>query len=152
VIHDFGFEIPGQPPSTNRIYELAYRYDGRGNRYAGGRVKIKEVEEYQVRATRLCERAKPALWEPRAPYRPKKGTGLIVVELAFFLARDIDCDNAQKVLLDGIKFGLGTRVVISKTTKRPRLVPVYDDSRFLGRAMFKQTGVKEPRVKVTILG
>ena len=151
MIHDFTFRIPGQPPSMNRMYENAYAFDGQGRRYMG-RKKLHEVEMYQLVAMNACQRAKPALWEPQFPYQPKRGTGLIVVNLYFYLDRDIDCDNAQKALLDAIKFGLGTRVVTSKRSKVPRIAPIYDDARFLGRAMHKETGHKEPSVRVEVLG
>lgn len=150
MIHDFIFTIPGQPPSMNRLYENAYAFDGQGKRYMG-RKKIHEVEMYQLVAMNACQRAKPALWEPRMPYQPKLGLGLIVIELAFVLARDIDCDNAQKALLDAIKFGLGTRVQHFKRSG-PKVVPIYDDARFLGRAMSKQTGSKDPHVDVRVIG
>lgn len=150
MIHEFSFTIPGQPPSVNRMYDNAYAFDGTGVRYMG-RKKLHEVEAYQLVAMNACQRAKPALWRPREVYLPKMGSGMIVIELGFYLARDIDCDNTQKAILDAIKFGLGTRVV--KSRKGVMAVrPIYDDARFLGRAMWKQTGHKHPRVDVRIIG
>ena len=148
MIHDFDFKVPGQPPSVNRMYDNAYAFDGSGKRYMS-RKKSHEVEQYQLVAMNACQRAKPALWMPPEPYQPKLGRGLIVIELYFHLARDIDCDNAQKALLDAIKFGLGTTTQHFKRSG-PKVVPIYDDNRFLGRAMWKQTGVKEPHVYVRI--
>jgi hypothetical protein len=136
---------------VNRIHEQVYQFDGAGRRYHG-RKKLHEVEMYQLVAMNHCQRAKPAEWIPREAYQPKLGKGLIVIELDFFLGRDIDCDNTQKVILDGIKFGLGTHIVVAKRTKNPSVRPLYDDNRFLGRAMSKVTGVKHPRVEVTIRG
>lgn len=148
MIHEFDFKIPGQPPSVNRMYDNAYAFNGEGGRYMG-RKKVLEVETYQLVAMNACQRAKPALWAPREAYDPKLGRGMIVIELYFHLARDMDCDNAQKAILDAIKYGLG---VEPHTSRRghPSMLPIYDDRRFLGRAMWKQTGCKEPHVYVRI--
>ena len=150
MIHEFAFTIPGQPPSVNRMYGNTYRFDAEGGRYAGRR-KLAEVEAYQFVAMNACQRAKPALWKPREPHSPKLGMGMIVIELYYFLKRDIDCDNTQKAILDAIKYGLGLEQHTSRKG-RAALRPIYDDSRFLGRAMFKITGVKEPHVNVTVIG
>ena len=150
MIHEFEFAIPGQPPSVNRMYGNAYRFDAEGGRYTGRR-KLEEVERYQFVAMNACQRAKPALWQPSIPYQPRLGIGMIVIELDFYLGRDIDCDNTQKAILDAIKYGLG--VAPAKTRKgKTVLKPIYDDNRFLGRAMWKQTGVKEPYVAVKVKG
>lgn len=147
MIHDFEFTIPGQPPSVNRQYDLGYSFDGKSIY----RSKNPEVTAYQLVAMNATQRAKPAEWIPREAYLPREGRGMIVIELRFFLGRDVDCDNTQKAILDAIKYGLGTEV--RKARKGNSYVaPIYDDARFLARAMWKQTGVKQPRVEVAIRG
>jgi hypothetical protein len=146
VIHDFSFTIPGQPPSVNRHYEVGFSPDG-----GGFRKKDPDVARYQLVAMSACQRAKPALWEPQEPYRPKEGRGMIVVELSYYLVRDIDCDNMRKAIHDAIKYGLGTHVITNRRGN-PEVRPLYDDARYLAHDLWKQTGVKHPRVEVTIRG
>lgn len=142
------FLVPGQPPSMNHLYEQSYRFDGAGNRYMGRR-KARGVEEYQLIAMHATQRAKPNGWNP-GPFNPKTGEGLIVVRYWWYLNRMVDCDNVQKALNDAIKFGLGTKVVHTRNGT-PHVAPIYDDDRFLGQSMWKQTGSREPYVAVAIL-
>lgn len=148
-IHDFSFVIPGQPPSVNRMYGNTWNFDG--ERSWTGRRKVDEAVAYQLVAMNACQRAKPALWEPREAYLPREGRGLIVIEFRYYLARDMDCDNTKKAILDAIKYGLGT-FPFTDRKKRTTVRPMYDDNRFLSRDLSKQTGFKEPRVEVTIRG
>ena len=112
--------IPGQPWSGNHMYE----------RNAGnpGQHKKEGVETYQNHVTMLVREARPSFWRPE---------GQIVVEYEFYLYRDIDCTNAIKVIEDAIA-----------TALRPE-DKLYD-RRFLPRAMFKEAGIRDARVRVTL--
>lgn len=143
----FGFLIPGQPPTGNKLYEPVWRHDKAGNRYQG-LAKKEGVSTYQLQVMSLTRRAMPQGWDP-GHYDPKKGHGLIVVRFWFYLGRAVDADNAMKVINDGIKLGLGTREVYGKNGVR--VVPRFDDARFLGQAWWLETGHKEPRVEVELM-
>jgi hypothetical protein len=110
--------IDGQPPSGNHMYER-----NKGN---SGQHKRPGVEMYQTLVTMLVREARPAGWRP---------DGQIVVSYFYFLGRDVDCTNAQKVIEDGIAMAL-----------RPE-DPLYD-RRFLPRAELKELGHKHPCVIV----
>lgn len=142
------FIVPGQPQSTNKLYEPAERFDRYGNRYRGRR-KADRAIEYQGIAQTATQKAKPNGWDP-GPWDPKTGEGLIVIRYWWMLDHMVDCDNAKKTLNDGIALGLGTKVVRSRNGT-PKLAPIYDDARFLGQDMGKQTGVKKPYVRIEIL-
>ena len=134
--------IPGQPPSVNRLTEL--------HNVRGVRQKAWSAEFYEYRdlVTSLVQRAMPRGYVLPA-YLPKQGTGMLVIEIWLLLARDMDCDNILKPLLDGVKLGLGTKVVTTRR-KGPHLVPIYDDAGFLPRFIAKRSGVKDPQVYMRI--
>jgi len=136
----FQFVIPGQPPTGN----LLYRQGRSGQVY-----KDRAISDYQLLVSHAAHRAMPGGWDP-GHYDPKTGHGLIVVRYWFFLNRAVDADNAMKVINDGIKIGLGTRELYGK--RGVRVVPRYDDERFLGQAWWLETGHRDdPRVEVAIL-
>lgn len=116
--------LPGQPPSGNHANKI-----GRGFRRGGiaypKLVKTAEAEAYQQGAAMLVRAARPSGW--------KWDGEQVVVEYKFFLSRDADCTNLIKVIEDAVFPALG-----------------IDDKYALPRAMSKETGVKDPRVEVTI--
>ena len=136
----FTVRIPGQPYSANRRL---------GNAWHGGRYKMPGAESYQNTVTTIVKAGMPRGFNPGA-YLPKEGRGMIVIGYSLFLKGDVDCDNVEKTLLDGVKWGLGTEVVFAKKTNRPRVEPLFDDARFLPRAVAKYTGVPEPYVVLEI--
>jgi Holliday junction resolvase RusA-like endonuclease len=90
-------------------------------------IKSEGVEAYQLVASHAARRAKPSGWEPTHP------KGLLRINYWFFMARNIDSDNALKALNDAIAKGIG-----------------YDDKYFLPCVVSKEWGTKEPRVVVQI--
>lgn len=86
--------------------------------------KAKGVETYQLIASAAARKARPAEWTPRAQIR---------VRYAFYVKRDIDCDNALKALNDAIAIALDV-----------------NDKIFLPCVIRKTTGCKEPYVQVWI--
>ncbi len=116
----WGVIVPGQPWSGNHAYAR--------NKGGWGVHKKPEVEAYQTHVTLLVREARPAHWRPE---------GQIIVEYDFFLARDIDCTNAIKVIEDAIA-----------TALRPE--DRFYDRRFLPRAMVKEVGVKDPYIRLML--
>jgi hypothetical protein len=117
--------IEGQPPSGNHMYE------GYGN----NRRKRSAVVTYQETVT---------FWFRQllaAGYKPGE---LIVINYWFYVRRDIDCTNAIKVIEDGIAEALCPGI------DPPRCCRAYD-TRFLPRAMGKETGVREPYVEIELV-
>lgn len=135
--------IPGQPPSVN---ELRSHIVGKNYRPAWSDA----FYAYRNEVCTLVQIAKPRDWRP-PEYRPKLGEGMLVIEIALELDRDMDADNILKPLLDGVKYGLGTMVVYARKSGNPRVAPIYDDSGFLPRFLSKKTGVKKPQVHLTIV-
>lgn len=144
-MNEFSFTVHGQPLSWNHSYAI----ERRG--YRNAMVKTDELVAYQDLVERTCAKAKPNGWKPREEYLPKLGVGLIVIEFRYFLFRDLDCDNTMKPLADAVALGLGW-VAAPNRRGRVQRRPVYDDKRFLPRAMSKQTGFRDPRVEVTVIG
>jgi hypothetical protein len=147
-VSEFRFTIPGQPPTGNLLYDTVRRFSKTGAPYLG-RAKKAGVSDYQFEVMHAAHRAMPPGWNP-GPWNPKTGEGLIVVRFWFYLKRAVDADNAMKVINDGIKVGLGTKEAKSRSG-RVRVVPIYDDERFLGQAWWLVTGCAEPRVDVELL-
>jgi hypothetical protein len=131
----FSVRVDGQPYSGNLLYRTS-----RGQTY-----KDVAAERYQTVVSAAVQRARPSGFNP-GPYQPREGLGMIVIEYRLFLDRDADCDNVEKVLLDGVKWGLGTQMLTARKSKRVRIAPLFDDSRFLPRAMAKYTGLALPYV------
>lgn len=87
--------------------------------------KTDTVAEYQRIAGLSINTAKPSGFAPG---------GFLYVLYEFFLKRDIDCDNAMKAIGDVLALCLG-----------------INDRMFLPVALHKETKVKEPYVRLTIL-
>jgi hypothetical protein len=135
----WGFAIPGQPVSWNDGYEIGLvRRTGRAGRLRLGSdgsiierrtiIKTEAAKAYTDLVTLLARTARPRDWKP---------DGLVVVELAYYLGADIDCDNVMKFINDGIERATGV-----------------NDKWYLPRAMSKQTGLRPHlrRVEVSIEG
>ena len=127
--------VPGQPPSRNHLYKDAtrpatdkygqrlYWPDGRAKTY---RTKVKSdgVQTYQDSVTWYTRSARPSDWRPGERLR---------LRYWFHLKRDIDCDNALKVIDDAVAHALGT-----------------SDRSFLPTVEAKWTGEREPFVVIEI--
>lgn len=138
----FVFTIPGQPPSGNTMYRI--------DRRSGRIYKRSDVTTYQTVVASVTRIAMPRGFTLE-PFVPKKGEGLVIVRLWYYLQRPVDPDNASKVINDGIKYGLGTHVVKTRSGAMD-VRPIYDDERFLSRNMWLQTGYRaDPHVDVEIL-
>ena len=132
----FTVDLPGQPPSWNRTYRIVrlpakdkhgqpvLGADGTQKKYSTMK-KTEAVADYQTMAGYLINTAKPSAFKPE---------GLIYVLYELFLGRDVDCDNVMKAIDDTLA----------------RCLEV-NDNRFLPVAMSKETGVKDPHVKLTVL-
>lgn len=133
----WGFVVEGQPVSWNSAYRVGMvRRTGRGGRLrldALGRpvdkrtiVKTDEAKAYVDLVTYRARRAVPRDWSP---------IGLVVIELYYYLGRDVDCDNVMKLVDDGIQAATGV-----------------NDQWFLPRAMSKTTGLRpnERRIEVIV--
>jgi Holliday junction resolvase RusA-like endonuclease len=120
-------KLEGQPPSGNHRLSPAVRWskpkDGQGKPYIGWR-RSEGVENYMLYVTLMAKRAMPTGWKPASKIR---------VSYLFNLDRDMDCDNAMKVISDALAIGLGT-----------------DDKRFLPCVMDKRSGIKDPSVMVYV--
>jgi Holliday junction resolvase RusA-like endonuclease len=119
------FIIPGAPPSVNHSYrpvKVRNKTGGTSLRMA----KADSVLAYQTLVAHLVRLARPPRWQ-----LPE---GYIRVRYAFYLRRDIDCDNAMKALNDAIAGALGV-----------------NDKRFLPCVTSKTVSPKEdPRVEVEL--
>ena len=129
------FGVEGQPVGGNAGYEI-----GRGPRTGrhgklrlgddGSRIerrtiiKTAEAKVYTELVAIRAREAMPSGWAPEE---------LIVVELYFFLGREIDCDNRMKFIDDGIQLGTGV-----------------NDKWFLPRAMTKVAGLRPPSRRVVV--
>lgn len=91
--------------------------------------KTSETSTYQSIAS-LCVRM---AMNKHIKYAYQQYNGLFKVRYWFYLDKDIDCSNAFKALEDSIAHELR-----------------INDARFLPEAVWKTTGVKDPRVIVEI--
>jgi hypothetical protein len=124
---DWGFVVPGQPVSWNQGYEI-----GRVARTGGGgRLRLgsdgRPIEARTIVKTGLAKAytEEVVLRARAAAPRGWWDGGLVVIELYYFLGRDIDCDNVMKFVDDGIETATGV-----------------NDRWFLTRAMWKTTGLR----------
>lgn len=120
----WGFVLWGQPPTVNHLHEPAWREDSHGRRYRGLR-KTDAARKYQDDAVLVIRAAKPSRWAPETQIR---------VLFSFYLARDADCDNTQKVINDALEQATGV-----------------NDKRFLPCVQLKEVvPPKEARVEVFV--
>jgi len=114
-------EIPGQPPSVNKMYRA-----GTGTIVRAGREvtvptisKRADVAKYQMDAMLLIRSAKPSRWKPE---------GQIRIEYAFYLHRDADGDNLLKALNDAIEAAIGVndRWFLPCVTSKETGIPIRD--------------------------
>jgi len=119
------FEIPGQPPSVNRMYTQIILRSGTAAPYRSVK-KDSKVAAYQVGATYIAKLAKPTGWTATPGQQ-------IRIYLDFQLKRDADCDNLMKALLDAIAVALNV-----------------NDRMFLPCTRSKTTSNKDPKVLVEI--
>jgi len=118
-VADFQFTVEGQPPSVNHAYHPGRTKDGRlFVRKASG------IENYQLLVTSACRQAKPSSWHASPQVR---------IKYAYYLKRDIDCDNAKKFINDAIAIALGV-----------------NDRTFLSCDMLKVTGIAKPFVQIEV--
>lgn len=131
----WSFEVEGQPVSWNAGYEIGrvprtgrhgkLRLGDDGSRIERRTIiKTAEAKVYTELVAIRAREAMPSGWAPEE---------LIVVELYFFLGRDIDCDNTMKFIDDGIQLGTGV-----------------NDKWFLPRAMTKVAGLRPPSRRVVV--
>ena len=92
----WGFTIPGQPPSLNRMYRIK-EATAKGKTFPT-LFKTEQVQAYQRTARLVIAASKPSRWRP---------TEQIRVYYRFYLEREIDCDNIQKALNDTIELATG---------------------------------------------
>jgi Holliday junction resolvase RusA-like endonuclease len=121
--------LPGQPPSLNHSYKIIRV---RGHMQFG---KYPQLVAYQTMVSTLVQQAKPKDWAP---------TGQIRIRYWFHVKRDIDCDNSLKAINDAIAIGLGVQ------QKGMKMVPIYDDKRFLPCVVEKTIGNHEPYVEIEL--
>lgn len=121
----WSFEIPGQPPSVNNMYTQIILRRGADAPFRSVK-KDSKVAAYQVTATYITKISRPRGWTV-APGQQLR------VYLDFQLARDADCDNLMKALLDAIAVALNV-----------------NDRTFLPCTRSKTTGSKDPKVTVEI--
>lgn len=120
------FVLHGQPPSVNHLYENAWKVDRGGREYKGRRLTDVAVK-YRDDAILVIRSARPSRWAPE---------GQVRILWDIFLAHDIDCDNAMKVVHDAIQ----------KATE-------INDSRYLPCVMSKTNGLplRQARIEIVIL-
>jgi hypothetical protein len=133
---EWSFVVPGQPVSWNQGYEIG-RVPRTGR---GGRLRLgAEGQVIEARTIVKTDLAKTYTTEvqlragnARKP-RDWWDGGLVVVELYYYLGRDIDCDNVMKFVDDGIEAATGV-----------------NDRWFLTRAMWKTTGLRPKDRKLVV--
>jgi len=132
----WGFVVEGQPVSWNQGYEPGRRpRTGRWGRLRLGEngetiqrstiVKTDKANAYTDLVMVRCRGKMPYRWKP---------TGYVVVELYYFLGRDIDCDNVMKFVDDAIQSATGV-----------------DDRWLLPRAMYKRFGLRPNQRKLVVV-
>ena len=131
------FEVEGQPLSWNQGYGI-----GRVPR-TGARGRLRLGPDGQVREARTIIKTQKAkdytdlvtirAKEARKP-RDWWDGGLVIVELYYYLGRDVDCDNVMKFVDDGIETATGV-----------------NDKWFLTRAMWKTTGLKPSERRLVVV-
>ena len=110
----WSFTLWGPPLSVNHIYEPARKTSRRGREYMGRKLTA-VAQKYRDDAQLIIGSARPSHWAPEGQVR-------ILWDL--YLARDMDCDNAMKLVHDAIQLATGV-----------------NDARFLPCVMSKTTGV-----------
>jgi hypothetical protein len=130
------FVVRGQPVSWNEGYEIGkVARTGRHGRLRlgadGSVVEARTIVKTEVAKAYTTE---VALRSRRAAPRDWWDGGLVVVELYYYLGRDIDCDNVMKFVDDGIQAGTGV-----------------DDKWFLTRAMWKTTGLRPSQRRLIVV-
>lgn len=119
----WSFTLWGAPLSVNHIYEPARKYDRRGRGYTGR--KLTDIaEQYRNDARLVIGSARPSHWSPQ---------GQIRILWDLYLARDMDCDNAMKLVHDAIQLATGV-----------------NDARFLPCVMTKTVGVPQREARAVI--
>lgn len=127
--------IEGQPPSLNHSYanrtiplrkKGVVQYDELSGEQKQRRIRVltDEAEAYRNGAQMIFQSRKPSGWRP---------TGQIRVMFDLMLEREIDDDNALKLLYDALKRATG-----------------YDDKNYLHCVRSKETGHAHPYVIVTV--
>lgn len=117
--------IPGQPISWNHAYKRVNQR-ARDGRVFKGQARTEETKAYQRDVALIVGSARPSGWA-------HDGASYIHLNVRLYLGRDIDATNVWKILEDAIARKLG-----------------IDDKWFLVNFEHKETGVKDPRVEVTI--
>lgn len=117
--------LPGQPPSLNSLYTMAFRRD-RGGRVYKGVGKNPVARTYHDQMAMVIRAARPSGWNPE---------GMVRLSIRLFLTHDIDADNVLKVLSDAIETATGV-----------------NDKRFLPTVECKHTGLPlgQARVELTV--
>ena len=121
----WSFTVYGQPVSWNHAYKPVNRR-ARDGRTFRGQAKTDETNTYQRAVALIVGTARPSGWT-------HDGTSYIHIRVRLYLGRDIDATNVWKILEDAIARKLDV-----------------NDKWFLVSFEHKETGVKEPRVEVTI--
>jgi Holliday junction resolvase RusA-like endonuclease len=109
--------------SVNHIYINTIRVARNGRRYQARKLSD-EAQAYFDGAVYLIKAAKPSRWSPE---------GLVRVIFDLYLARDIDCDNAMKLVSDALEAATGV-----------------NDSRFLHCTRMKTTGLSPSQARIEI--
>lgn len=86
------FTLPGQPISWNHAYKNIVRH-GRRGAYSS-RAKTPAAEAYQQAAVAIIKSAMPSGWKPK---------GQVRITFRLHLQREMDCDNAMKLIHDAIQ-------------------------------------------------
>lgn len=121
----WSFVVEGQPVSWNASYGVGVRKrtGGRNGQYHTI-IKKDDAVAYTNLVMLRAREARPSGWRPE---------GLVVVEIEYFLGRNIDCDNVMKLVNDGLA----------------RAIEV-DDKWFLPRAMSKEIGLRPPERRLVV--
>lgn len=107
--------IPGQAMSVNHIYINTLRRAHNGRQYQARKLS-NDAQAYFDAAVYLMRAAKPSNWAPEGQVR-------VVFDL--YLTRDLDCDNAMKLVSDALEAATGINdarflhCTRSKTTRLP---------------------------------
>ena len=118
----FGFTMPGQPPSWNHMYRWTTKtVAGKQIRI---QVKTNEANLYQSQLSMVARAARPSDFQPK---------GQIIVAYEMLLARDLDADNVMKAVHDALAVALG-----------------INDKLFLPMVWLKTHGSKNPSLAIHI--
>jgi len=121
----WSFTVYGQPVSWNHAYKRVNR-KARDGRTFKGQARTEETNAYQRAVGLIVGAARPSGWA-------HDGKSYVHLYVRLYLGHDIDATNVWKILEDAIARKLDV-----------------DDKWFLVSFEHKETGVKDPRVEVTI--